>query len=423
MTVIGEQVSSLRAAREWRGITLVAAARASGLGVLQAEALEQGQADQFASIDEMIAAAVLYGSSLGVGRDEAMALLDRTMTRTDEQLPRTTQSELTERGGTSDFSAAVRRRSAAMEITQAGISIDDSDISEVAMPASAFDNMSGYQVEVEAETTGDLPVVSVVPEDSPVHTALGLDHEYRAAWEQAHSDFAEWSADRSRGLPAHGGITARVRPGVTRLFGERRSEPVMRGVERSEIAVRNGGRAMRAWLHRSEHATLIVAVGVGILLLAILIGVASSMNSPAPAPQPKSQGAPQIVAPGEAASEAAQASTSADTDKQQDAKSAAAPPARPTVTPVLPPAQIRLQVLNAGRKKGYAKQIADKLKSRGYRIDTVGNSKTPYGSSVILYPAALEREAGRLSRQAGITTMDTLPPARAKGNSMIIVVQ
>jgi hypothetical protein len=80
MTMIDVDTSPLQAAREWRGISLVAVAMNCGLPVAQAEALEDGDLTAFASVDEMIAAAVVYGASIGVGRDEAMALLDRTVT-------------------------------------------------------------------------------------------------------------------------------------------------------------------------------------------------------------------------------------------------------------------------------------------------------------------------------------------------------
>ena len=86
MTMIDVDTSPLQAAREWRGIGLVAAAMTSGLPMSQAEALEEGDPSAFESIDEMIAAAIVYGSSLGIGRDEAMALLDRTVTRTGVQV-------------------------------------------------------------------------------------------------------------------------------------------------------------------------------------------------------------------------------------------------------------------------------------------------------------------------------------------------
>src|SRR5688572_2112076 len=79
MELVGVETSPLRAAREWRGISLVAAARASGLHLAQAEALEDGRGDAFETVEEMVASAVLYGAMLGVGRDEAMALLDRAI--------------------------------------------------------------------------------------------------------------------------------------------------------------------------------------------------------------------------------------------------------------------------------------------------------------------------------------------------------
>jgi hypothetical protein len=62
MTMIDVDTSPLQAAREWRGIGLVAAAMNCGLPVAQAEALEEGDPSAFSSIDEMIAAAVVYGA-------------------------------------------------------------------------------------------------------------------------------------------------------------------------------------------------------------------------------------------------------------------------------------------------------------------------------------------------------------------------
>src|SRR5690606_31395215 len=82
MTMIDIDTSPLQAAREWRGISIVAAAMSSGLTLTQAEALETGDPAAFGSIDEMIASAVVYGASIGIGRDEATALLDRTVCRT-----------------------------------------------------------------------------------------------------------------------------------------------------------------------------------------------------------------------------------------------------------------------------------------------------------------------------------------------------
>lgn len=435
MTVIGVDVSSLRAAREWRGISIAVAARTSGLGLMQAEALEDGNLELFGSVDEMIAAAVLYGSSLGIGRDEAMALLDRSMQCNDEAISvqpvgsSDVSSADMQHGSTSAFSAAVQAKSQektrieassipAVATLQASVVVDTS-LDE--MPGSVKD--ADDDADDDTSITGDIPVITddlleARDELAPaVSAAMHLDPGYRAAWEQAQDEFAAWEAVRSSGLPAHGGVTGKVAPGLVKLLGEKRAEPAVRAITRAEIATRNGARSTRTWLKRSEHATLIVAVGVGIVLIALLVAIASAFNSDTPTFSKSTQESPAIIAPGAPA-----ITDGTPRDTQTTKKAAAATPAKPVAQPVLPPRKIHLQVLNTGRQKGYARQIADGLLARGYKIDVVGNSKTNYGSSVILYPAALEREAIRLSKETRITTMDQLPAARAASNSIVVVV-
>lgn len=422
MTVNGVHVSSLRAAREWRGVSLVVAARNSGLGVLQAEALEDGRIDRFSSVDEMVAAAVLYGSSLGIGRDEAMALLDRAMHHTDSQAAHDGTVSM-QHGSTSDFSAAVKSRTASRPAVLAAIELSAlvTDIEEPA-PAS-IDETGEIPVSPEAGSLPDADQSGSADEtiDESVAAALDLDTGYRAAWEQAQSEFAAWESMRISSLPPGGGITGRVEPAFIKVFGESRGATVVKHLTRAEISVRNAGRATREWLRRSEHATLIVAIAVGIVLIALLVGVAGALQSHnAPSAKPAHE-SPAIVAPG--SPDITDGTPRGDTtDKPAASHPAEAEPAAPTVVRMLAPSQIRLQVLNSGRQKGYARQIADGLLARGYKIDAVGNSKTAYGSSMILYPKQLEREAMRLSKQSGITTMDVLPAGRANGATMVVVV-
>ena len=449
MTVIDVDVSSLRAAREWRGISIAVAARTSGLGLMQAEALEDGNIELFGSVDEMIAAAVLYGSSLGIGRDEAMALLDRTMQCNDEaeqaasqpasdgdqpggvpvlaSQPSGTDSDssaltpsVMQQGTTADFSAAVQSKSLGRVDAAAVPAVRTFQASIIA--EEGFDAAADLDDADSTEITGDIPVITddqLVDQGSlapNVSAAMHLDQGYRAAWEQAQSEFAAWEAVRLSGLPANGGITGKIAPGLEKLLGERRAESVVRAFTRAEISTRNGARSTRSWLQRSEHATLIVAVGVGIVLIALLVAIASAFNNDAPTFPKSATSSPEIIAPG---SPAITDGTSRDT---ASADTATTKPAKPVAQPVVPPRKIHLQVLNTGRQKGYARQIADGLLARGYKIDVVGNSKTNYGSSVILYPAALEREAIRLSKETRITTMDQLPAARATANSIVVVV-
>lgn len=429
MTVIGVETSPLRAAREWRGISLVAAARASGLGVAKSEALEDGDSTAFASIEEMIAAAALYGASLGIGRDEAMALLDRSIEGAEGEAPAGTVLPVSSgTGSTEDFSVAVRARSVEREIaavlTTPSIKVD---VTELAPPA-LFDNMplpAAVSVADAAGLTGELPEMPQPPADdrsaserelnSSVASALQLDPEYRAVWEQTSSELESWAAAREQGLPFGGGVVGSIAPVAARLLGAQRAERVVAPITRAEIATRRSARSFREWLRRSQHATLIVAIGVGIILIALLIAIASAIDSESPAPDAKkSSNAPVLIAPG---------SPAPATDAPQATKKA---PAAKAVTvkkrpPMLAARKVHLQVLNAGGRKGYARQISDGLLARGYKIDAVGNSKTGYGSSVILYPRALQREAARLSRETSITTMDMLPATGAR-NSIIVVV-
>jgi hypothetical protein len=113
MPVINVGTSPLAAAREWRGVSLVEAARTSGLALTQAEALECGDAEAFGSVDEMVAAAVLYSASLGIGRDEAMALLDRTLAARREGA--TTGTAIDGQSAQGEPAAGVRAFSAAVQ--------------------------------------------------------------------------------------------------------------------------------------------------------------------------------------------------------------------------------------------------------------------------------------------------------------------
>ncbi|MBC7643608.1 MAG: hypothetical protein H7123_00675 [Thermoleophilia bacterium] len=436
MTMIGVDTSPLQAAREWRGVSLAVAARTSGLALAQAEALEEGIADAFGSFDEMVASAVLYSATLGIGRDEAMALLDRTISSRglEVELPSIAQVDHPTGGSTNDFSQAVRTRSAVMS---------SSDSLGVSLAAAAFDNMPetaviedpdsmhlagtdrGSDVEAHVDAadnnsdalvastayanviidtdeagTGELPVITedmitagnAGSANAQVQAALDLDPEYRAAWEQANGELETWAATRERWSPT----TERVRSFVARVAGEERADVFADRSEQGLQWVRNITAGFRTWMKRSEHAPLIVAVSLGIVLIALLIAVASAVssnNKPALAPTPAVPAAnsPMGAAPA--------GPTPPDPVKVE-----------PTVAkPIMLPAQVHLQIVNIGRRKGYAAVFADKLKTKGYPIDSVGNAKSGFGGPVILCNKSMAREQARLSKQTGITTLDTLP--------------
>ena len=459
MTLIGVDTSPLQAAREWRGVSLAVAARTSGLALALAEALEEGHADAFGSFDEMVASAVLYSATLGIGRDEAMALLDRTISTRglEVELPSIDRSTV---GNTNDFSQAVRNRSAvrlsggALGVTLGdtlegvpGTTPDDiigatpAETLGVTLAAAAFDNMpetmvtAGYDgsspiasVEVidfattdtsaayagvtidcdEAEIgTGDMPVITDTmiaashagSTNAQVQAALDLDPEYRAAWEQASSELESWAATRERWSP----VTERMRSVVARTIGDDRADNVADRTEQGLQWVRDVTSGFRTWMKRSEHAPLIVAVSLGIVLIALLIAVASAVSS----------NGNKAVAPTSATTVPVGAAPADTPDPVKVAPVVAAP--------VMLPAQVHVQVVNIGRRKGYAAIFAAKLHAKGYPIDSVGNAKSGYGGPVILCNKSMTREQAVLSRQTGITTLDTLPTTAGKQYCVIAV--
>lgn len=390
--------SPLRAAREWRGISLVAAARESGLPVAQAEALEHGQADVFSSTREMIGAAVVYGSSLGIGRDEAMALLDRTISSRGA-----TEAAGMCSGDLSAFSAAVRERTVAQGRALASEAM--SGIPVVPLPTAAAATIAADEVVVapplgisgellpsalvgEEEGTGELPATT----HPSIGAAIAVDLTYREAWEQSTSELEEWARSREA-APVHGGdLLGRI---VSRVAGPDRAERVVEGYGRATRRLRDFMVSFRAWMRQSEHGTLIVAIGIGVVAIALLVAISSVIGTSRPAPvvaKPK----PKVATP-----------LPGTTDKPATAAPETKVESAPT--PIKPPAKVHVQVLNSGSQKGYAAQMAARIKALGYRIDTVGNSDTGYATSTILCPQSLSREAQRLSRQTRITTMDTIP--------------
>jgi hypothetical protein len=72
--------------------------------------------------------------------------------------------------------------------------------------------------------------------------------------------------------------------------------------------------------------------------------------------------------------------------------------------------------------KGKAATTADTMKKLGYRLGDVGNTQTRYASSMILFPKGMDREAERLSKDSGITTMDTIPSTAAGQSPHTITV-
>jgi hypothetical protein len=424
--------SPLQAAREWRAIPLVVAARASGLGVTKAEALEEGRVEAFASAREMIASAVLYASAMGIGRDEAMALLDRTVGAIDQQAVEVIDQPTTTSGSTDDFSAAVTARrdtiiraqqkariaaasTVAISVDHAGSIAPEAFTNmprrrhgDTALPMAAFVS--------DVEQTGELPVVGAEQLDSPtVRAAMEVDPEWADALAQSNRELDAWTTtSRAREHSIFGRVSTHARAASVKLFGEVRTQGIERRAEAVAAETRALGGDVRTRLGQSEHATLVMAVVAGIVLLALLVAIASVTGSTTEPSQPTTQ--PQLAE--ESLADDAEATTQeADAAATTDADAAAATPTAP-----LAPSQLKLQVLNAGSQSGIAHDMAAKLEGKGYKIVKVGNSATRYGASIILAPQGLEREAQKISKLTGITTLDTLPGPDGARTVMVVLV-
>jgi len=426
MTKIDVDTSPLQAAREWRGIGLVAAALTSGLPVTCAEALETGNTAAFESIDEMIASAVMYGASLGIGRDEAMALLDRTVSHTGAQV------ELPEPVvGTGVFSSAVRERSAriadrsdAMDVEPLTPMIEPITDAEIAgyVPAAplgaaidAFDQpMPPASLDLRMPTVPGGPTPEQAVEASAeIHIDQGFGPE--APWEREGQtgELEAWAAEtdddfggsstsaartrRDSGAWALVGATGRA--GLERVIGTDRSDQFAEwagGVtDRTREMVLHG----RERLRKSEHATLIVAIGGGALLIALLVAIGGAVGG----------GNDTQAGPGPAVRSGATDTAQVDAAASVDAKAKAAAAAKPV--PLLPASRIRVSIFNAGSQKGKAQDVAAKLSPLGYRINQVTNAKGDYSNATIIYPKGRAREAKILARRTGITTLQETPGA------------
>lgn len=398
MTTISVDTSPLQAAREWRGLGLVAAAMSSGLTVSQAEGLESGDPTAFASIDEMIAAAVVYGSTIGIGRDEAMALLDRTVCGGDlrVELPATEPTP-------TDFSGAVRERSARLAGAEAVVI---------------------EQASAEPEELAAHPVLGTVVEESVAHVGptpeqavaatgeLLLDPDFGpgAPWERG-QDASPWSLDPIDDEPSGSMVAHQRAPFGTRaldatyallerVVGTERADTAVDWMSRTGVRLQDRTRDVRERLRRSEHATLFVAIGGGAVLIALLVGIGGALggSDDATGPATTRTTTPAVEAP---------AAATAATDAAKEKPAAAAE--KPAATPIVPPRRITLDVFNNGSRKGYAKTVADKLDAAGYRIGEVGNTTVSYGVATVIYPKDMAREARIVARRAGISKLQVAP--------------
>jgi hypothetical protein len=403
MTTIDVDTSPLQAAREWRGIGLVAVAMHSGLPVAQAEALEEGDPTAFGTIDEMIAAAVVYGASIGIGRDEAMALLDRTVTRSGSsvQLPAVPMARPNDA-----FSGAVQERSARIATR-----VDE----VVDVPVIAIDPVDAVVLDSPVAPSlleADLPVVPSGPTPEQAVAASGelhLDGAFGpdASWKgvgytgelEAWVDDYEDADERGAVALDQPGLGARVGSGMhaamERIVGTDRADAVADRLSALGARIGELARTGRERLRRSEHATLFVAIGAGAVLIAIVVALGGALGSDEPAGPGPATRTPEVTKESTGVEGAATAESA---DKPvADAK------------PMLPPARLKVDVFNSGSVKGKASTVAADLKAAGYGIGEVTNAKSDYAGSTIIHPADMAREARALARKTGITTLQVAP--------------
>lgn len=420
MTMIDVDTSPLQAAREWRGIGLVAAAMNCGLPVAQAEALEAGDPAAFSTIDEMIAAAVVYGSTIGIGRDEAMALLDRTVCRTGAQvvLPDAAEPVIMDRPLES-FSETVHERSARIAdrgdgaVTPPLLTTALTDQEMVAHPVldPIIDEPSVPSIELPAVPHGPTPEQAVASSgELHLDGTFGPDAPWGRTEETGEleawiDDYDDYDAQDVPGEPRGDALGARLAAtsfaALERIVGTDRSDAVADRTRELTARLSGIARSGRERLRRSEHATLFVAIGAGAILIALVVALGGAL------------GGDDTVGPGPADR------TTAKTDVAVDgaAKTGAAPKAAAgavAVKPMIPPGRLTLDIFNAGSKKGYAKEIAAKLDAAGYKIGEVTNSKSEYTGATIIHPADMAREARVLARRTGISTLQVAPGSTRK---------
>ncbi|MGP4007926.1 LytR C-terminal domain-containing protein [Streptomyces sp. 4N124] len=106
--------------------------------------------------------------------------------------------------------------------------------------------------------------------------------------------------------------------------------------------------------------------------------------------------------------------------------SSKASPSPSTTAAVPPPRKITVNVLNATTRSGLAKQTADELKKRGFRIGDVGNATAEFdkkvkGTGLLLGPAsALNTSLPVLATQLGTAERRTV--AARKGTDVDLII-
>nr|AFD03169.1 hypothetical protein [uncultured bacterium W5-102b] len=419
--------------------------------IAQAESLEAGDAGAFDSSDEMLGAAVVYGASLGISRDEALALLRRSMhvavAPVDVAGPYATvkvagQPAVAETI-TDDVehqpvqvAATPPRRSLgtthATTAARIGVGSMDTDPVFADITAANTEASTVWSSEFDAEQTGEIPLAPLLAgihddeqweepsyglhhtegllagaSDDTATTVLAareLDPEFAAAMDTGAGELDAWAGTHGGEVAVADGVQASrighlIRTRGARMLGPERAHTWATGVDRWMYEMRETVAGSREWLERSRYGTLVAGVAVGVLLMATMYGVVTLVKgSDTPFPEAKT------------------AATQAVADKSADT-------AKPKQAPVKARSKLTIDVLNAGAVKGRAAQRATVLDNKGYKVRDVGNSSTLYATPIILYAPNHRREAVRLGKDTGITTLDKLQSLTAGYVNMIVVVK
>jgi hypothetical protein len=364
----------------------------------QVEALESGEIQAFGTIDEMVAAAVLYGATLGVGRDEALALLDKSIAAVDDfdadatgEIPVLTPETIAQDAARRDPNAGLLARS----------------LPSAPEPLAA---RREAPVRTNASMVGDLaPLVPPVfdPPSASVDAAAKLDTDFGDTLARKSGELDAWASqaerDTSFGATAvrTSGPLAAVRERAIGVIGEERWFDIEHGVSNAGLRLRDAVASVRQWTAERPYGTLVLALVVGAIMAGLLFSFSALLGGGEDAPTPVT---PQPTATAPAATTPAKA-----------------PAKKAAPVAIRPPAKVQVDVLNAGSTKGLANELADRLEKGGYRINNVGNTDTTYSTDIVLYRQGFQREAQRVAKRVGIKTFDTIP-ASVSGVSDVIVV-
>jgi LytR cell envelope-related transcriptional attenuator len=109
----------------------------------------------------------------------------------------------------------------------------------------------------------------------------------------------------------------------------------------------------------------------------------------------------------------------------QVATTPAGPAAKTVVRPLRSRSRISVLVLNGNGVSGAAGTEATQLLGLGYRHAVPGDAPTTYAQSVVLFRAGWQREAERLSHDAGIsavTPLDARLPRSERGYQVVLIL-